>query len=255
MRRTALAAALIPCAFLLTACGSSAPSAGSSTSVVSGSSNAGLSQAQLLARFKTALATVTALHIKGGTTTGSSPFSMDMQINKDGSAEGTIVSTGMTMPLVVVGGVTYVQITPSLAALMKSEAGADAAVAAKLVAGKWISSKSAIGSSMTQGMDSMTNFAEMTKQLGTASGDTFTYLDTSTVDGQQVAQYKDVSANSGSGSSTSGSSVSTLDVPLNGTALPIEESGSSEGTVTFTWNEPTKVAAPTASDIVNLPAS
>lgn len=250
MRRTALAAALIPCALLLTACGSSGAATGTaSTTGATGSSNAGLTQAELLARFKTALANVTALHMKGGTTGGSSAFSMDMQINKDSSAEGTIVSNGLTMPLIVVGGVSYVQVTSSLASTIKSAAGSDASLLAEIVVGKWISSKSAIGSSMTAGLSSLTNFGQMTKELGTASGDTFTYLDTSTVNGVQVARYKDVSTNSGS------AGTSTLDIPLAGSPLPIEESGSSEGTVTFTWNVPTKVAAPPAADIINLPAA
>lgn len=251
LRRIALAAALIPCALLLTACGSNGvATTTASGAAAGGSSNAGLTQAELLARFKTALANVTALHMKGGTSGGgSSAFSMDMQINKDSSAEGTIVSTGLTMPLIVVGGVSYVQITSSLASTIKSEAGSDAALLTQIVVGKWISSKSAIGNSMTSGLSSLTNFGEMTKELGTASGDTFTYLDTSTVNGVQVAQYKDVSTNSGA------AGTSTLDIPLNGSPLPIEESGSSEGTVTFTWNEPIKVAAPPAADIINLPAA
>ena len=251
MRRTALAAALIPCALLLTACGSNSVATTAASAVAAGgSSNAGLTQAELLARFKTALANVTALHMKGGTTGGgSSAFSMDMQINKDSSAEGTIVSTGLTMPLIVVGGVSYVQVTSSLASTLKSAAGSNASLLAEIVVGKWISSKSSIGSSMTAGLSSLTNFSQMTKQLGTASGDTFTYLDTSTVNGVQVAQYKDVSTNSGS------AGTSTMDIPLNGSPLPIEETGSSEGTITFTWNEPTKVTAPAAADIINLPAA
>ena len=255
MRRTALAAALIPCALLLTACSSSS---GTSTSTVAGASNANLTQAQLLARFTTALATATALHIKGGTTGGSSPFSMDMQINKDGSAQGTIVSTGMTMPLIVVGGVTYVQVTSSLSSIIKDDAGSDAAAVSKLVVGKWISSKSSIGASLTQGMDGMTDFSQMTKQLASGSGDTFSYLDTATVNGEQVAQYKDVTTGSsltGTGTASAGATTSTLDVPLTGAALPVEETGSSEGTVTFTWNVPQKVAAPDPSEVITLPAA
>jgi hypothetical protein len=246
LRRTALAAALIPCALLLTACGSS----GSSPIPSASGANAGLTQAQLLARFKTALASTTALHIKGSSTQNGSAFTMDMQINKDGTAQGSIVSEGLTMPLIVAGGVSYVQVTPSLVTVLKSQAaGADASSISKIVTGKWISSKSAIGSSMTQGLDSMTNFGEMTKELASGSGDTFSYLGTATLNGQQVAQYKDVSTSDGT------SSTGTLSIPLNGTALPIAESGTSAGNATFTWNQPTKVTAPAASDIIELPAS
>ena len=254
MRRTALAAALIPCALLLTACGSqSATTVSVSTTggSASGPSNAGLTQAQLKSRLQTALAAATAVHFKGGSTVGSAAFSMDMQINRDGSAKGTISSTGMSMPLIVVGGVSYVQVTPSLISMMKSEAGSDASLVAQIMVGKWISSKSAIGSSMTDGLNSMTDFSQMTKDLSSSTGDTFSYLDTSTVNGQQVAQYKDVSKDTGSSTTTT----STMDVPLYGSPLPVEESGSSEGTVTFVWNEPTKVSAPAAADVLSLPAA
>jgi hypothetical protein len=266
LRRTALAAALIPCALVLTACGSnsgtavSVSSGGATTAAASGPSNADLTQVELLARFKTALASVTALHIKGTMSDSGESFSMDMQINKDSSAQGTIVSSGMTIPMIAVDGVDYIQVTSSMASIIKASAGSDASLVSKIIVGKWISSKSAVGSQMTDGFSSMTNFSEMTKELGTGSGDTFSYLGTSTVDGQPVAQYKDVSKNTGDGTSSASASAttttSTLDIPLTGTPLPIQESGANNtGTMVFTWNEPTKISAPAAADIITLPAS
>lgn len=249
MRRSVLAAALIPCALVLTACGSKSATTATVSSAASGPSNAGLSQTQLLARFKTALASATAIHFKGTMSESGSSTSMDLQINKDGSAEGTIISGGVTIPMIVTGGVDYIQATPSLVSEIKSEAGSDAALVSEIMTGKWISSKSAIGSSMTSSFSSLTDFNSMTTQLASGDSDKFTYLGTSTVNGQQVAQYKDVSTDS------SGPTDSVLDIPLNGLALPIEESGGSQGTVVFTWNQPTTVTAPAAADILNLPAS
>ena len=114
--------------------------------------------------------------------------------------------------------------------------------------GKWVSSKSAIGSSMTSGLSEMTNFDSLMKRLTSGTTSTFTYLRTSTVDGQAVAQYKDVSTDTSA-------LVTTMDVPLNGAVLPIEEDGGSKGSLAFTWNQPTTVSPPAAADILELPAS
>jgi len=250
LRRSVLAAALIPCALVLTACGSkSATTATVVSSTASGPSNAGLSQAQLLARFKTALASATAVHFKGTMSESGSSTTMDLQINKDGSADGTIISGGVTIPMIVTGGVDYIQATPSLVSEIKSEAGSDAALVSEIMTGKWISSKSAIGSSMTSSFSSLTDFSSMTSQLASGSGDKFTAMGTSTLNGQQVAQYKDVSTDD------SGPTDSVLDIPLNGLALPIEETAGSQGTMVFTWNQPTTVTAPAAADILSLPSA
>lgn len=254
MRRTAIAAALIPCALVLTACGAkSATTATVSTTgaatTASGPSNAGLTQAQLLARFKTALATVTAIHFKGTMVDSGTSVTMDLQINKDGSADGTIVSNGTTVPMVVTGGVTYIQVTSSFETEIKSEAGADASLVSSLVVGKWISSKTTVGSSLAGSFSSLTDFSTMTSQLASGSGDKFSYLGTSTLNGQAVAQYKDDASSNG------GPSDGVLDVPLHGLALPIQDSAGSQGSMTFVWNQPTTVTAPAAADILTLPSA
>ena len=268
LRRTVLTAALIPCALVLTACGSKSAttaavsSSSASSASASGPSNAGLSQTQLFTRFKAALGTVTAIHYKGTMAQGDSSsgstasaasgsadssVSLDLQINKDGSAQGTIVTSGMTIPLITTGGATYVQVTPSFESEIKSEAGSDASVVSSIVVGKWISSKTSIGSSLAGSFDDFANFSQMTSQLASPDGDTFTYLGTSTLNGQQVAQYND------DGSSSGGPANAVMSIPLHGLSLPIEENAGSQGVLTFTWNEPTTVSPPPAADILNLP--
>lgn len=252
MRRTALAAALIPCALLLTACGSksaSTVSVSTAGSSASEPSNAGLTQAQLKSRLQSALSTATAVHFKGTMSDSGTAATMDLQINRDGSTQGTIVSGGMTMPMIVVGGVSYVQITSSFESEIKAAAAEDPSAVSQIVVGKWISSKSALGSSVTGGLGDMTDFSAMTKDLATTSGDKFSYLGTSTVKGEAVAQYKDVSTDGGT------TSTATMDIPLHGSPLPIEEDAGSQGAMFFTWNEPTKVTAPAAADVVSLPTS
>jgi hypothetical protein len=257
VRRTTLtAAALIPCCVLaLSACGSksanSSASGGASAAVVV-QNNAHLTQAQLLARFKAALADATALHMKGSMTDKTGTTSMDLQLNKDGSGQGTMTMDGAPMKMIAVGDTMYTQITPGYVNMIKSGMGADSgsATVEKLLkefpTGKWMkTSMSGDGSDGSSSTDGMLSFSDMIKQLGDGSTDKFSYLDTSTLDGQQVAQYKDVS--------TDGSDpTATMDIPLTGSPLPIMEDAGSGGAMTFTWNQPTKVTAPPAADVVSM---
>jgi hypothetical protein len=254
VRRTTLAAAaLVPAfALALTACGSKSPSTASAgaSSTIAQQNNAHLTQAQLVARLKTDLASVTALHMKGSQSADGAAITMDMQINKSGTAQGTVGASGLVMPLITIGSVAYIQITPSYANLIKSALGTSgdsgqlSSVVSQLIVGKWI--KTTTDSSLTSGMGGLTDFSEMIKQLGDSTTDTFSYLGTGTVDGQQVAQYKDVSP---------GNPTATMSIPLTGSALPIQEGGGSAGMMTFTWNTPTTVTAPPAAQVVTIPDS
>lgn len=255
VRRTTLAAAaLIPaCALALTACGSksgsSASAGATTTSAVSGQSNASLSQAQLLDHIKSGLASATAVHMKGTINQSGGSITIDMQVNKGGSAKGTMSEGNAQIPLIAIGSTIYIQLTPSYINTLKASMGSssDAQLTAELVDGKWI--KEAADSSDAQGISSMTDWSQLTQQWGTASGDTFTYLSTTTLNGQQVAQYNDVSTSSGT------KDTSVLSLPATGAALPIQvaEKGSNGGAVTFTWSQPTTVTAPPSSEILVLP--
>lgn len=257
MRRTTLAAvALAPvCALALSACGSSSGSGGGSGSASAANAtsaaenNAHLTSAQVNARINAAVLKVTALHMKGTMTESGTTVSFDLQLNKD-SAQGTIGEGGMQMPIVAVGGVSYFQLTPSVVKYVESsqDSSSSDALGALLVENRWISSKSSIGASFGQSFGPMTNLSSMTKQLTSGAQDTLTYLGTSTLDGQQVAQYKDHSSD-GSGPDT------TMSLPLTGTALPIQLDGGSQGLMAFTWNQSTTVSAPPANEILNLPGT
>lgn len=266
MRRSTVALALIPaCALALSACGSqkAGASAGASVSVVAqttGPNNAHLTQAQLLARFKTALASATAVHMQGTMKDDSSGTSVsttvDVQINKNGTGRGTIDmggaagSSGMSLPIISIGSTTYLQATASYVQMLKqgsSMATGDAALSAffaQLTPGKWLKYTGSGSESM---FGSMMEFSQMTSQLGDGSSDSFTYVGTGTVDGRQVAQYKDHSKD---GSSPD----AIMSIPLTGSPLPIQEDAGSQGKMTFTWNQPTTITAPAADQVVTVPA-
>lgn len=258
--RTMLATALIPgCALALTGCGSKASpastaSTGSTAAVTtaasSASDNAGLSQSQLLSRLGTALASVTAMHMKGTMSSGGDSVSMDMQLNQDGTAQGTISVSGMTLPMIVVGSASYIQITPSYESTIKASVASsgdsqEAGFVSALLVGKWV--KLSGSDSLSQGMGGLTSFSQMKQQLeSNDDSDTYTYEGKSTIDGQAVAQYKDYDKTSGT---------ATMSVPLTGSVLPVQLNAGSQGTMmTFTWNEPTKVTAPAADDVIVEPS-
>lgn len=256
MRRTTLAAAvLIPaCALALSACGSSGGSAssGASTSVsaAAAANNAHLTSAELNSRIDAAVSAVTAMHIKGSMVDGGTAVTIDLQINKD-SAQGTIGEGGVTIPLIAVDGVDYFQLTPSVIKMAEASQSSNpfAQLGGAVLQNRWISSADgSLGASFKQDFAGFTDLSSMTKQLTTGNQDTFTYLGTATVGGQQVAQYKDKS-------SDSSTPVTTLSVPLTGTALPIQEDGGSQGVMTFVWNQSTTVTAPAKSEIIVLPSS
>lgn len=219
MRRVvavALTTALIPCACGLSGCG--AGTAG--TGATAGGSNAGLSQSELLARLGSALGGVSAMHMKGSVSESGSTVTVDMQLNRDGSAQGTMVSNGTTLPLIVVGGITYMQTTPSQSA-------------ATAGAGSWTKSS---GSD-----NSTTSFDLMVQNLDSPSAYSYTYQGTSTVGGLAVAQYSEEAVGGGVDK--------VLSIPLTGPALPVSVDGGARGSFTFAWDQPTRVVAPPAADV------
>ena len=246
MRRTALTAALVPCSLVLAACTANTPAPAVAASPAA-PSNANLYNDQLVARFKTAVASATALHVKGAMIESGAAVTIDLQLNRDGSAQGVLSENGATVPLIVTGGVTYIQMTSSNVAMATAGTGAEGKLAAQLLPGKWISSNTGGNSDLASELSGVT-FASLTQQL-TSGSDEFTYLGTTTLNGQRVAQYND----SPNGGSTQQNQV--MSVPLTGTALPVEKTDGNGGAATFTWNKPTKISPPPASDILDLPAS
>jgi hypothetical protein len=252
VRRTILAAALLPCALTLASCSSSAKTGSGTTPIVTRTStaaapvNEGLTQAELTAKIKAALTTATALHVQGTMTSSGQATTMDLQLNKDGSAQGTMGISGATMPIIVVNGVSYIQFTSSYIQMMEKSAGSgDSATFSAYMAkyeNKWISSQNTTGAQLTQGTDGLT-FSSMTSQMIDNADEKYTYLGTGTVDGQEVARYNDVDKQSGT---------AILSIPISGPALPIQVDAGSQGTITLTWNQPTTVTAPPASDIATF---
>lgn len=225
MRRHITAAfAMSISALVLAGCGSGEPSRPSG--------NAGLTQTQLLARMQSAIAAESALHMKGTITDNGTTVTVDMQLNRDGSAQGSTTVGKAVMPIVVVDGIAYTQVTASYA--VSSPSPSDAKV------GQWIEVQG-------QPPSSADNFALMVAELDAPSKYAYTYKDTTTIDGVAVARYDETDLKDGLDK--------VLSIRLTGAALPVAVAGGAAGGFTFVWDQPTKVAAPPRSQVVISPAS
>jgi hypothetical protein len=196
--------------------------------------------AQFQSQVDSAAKATTALHISGSMDAGGSSATINVQLNKD-SAQGTLSSSGVTIPFVYVNGTTYVQLT---AALLEGQSVSTSSSQGKAMLDKWVSSKTTFGKSLSSGLDSFDDVSSFVSQLSTDPGEKIIADGTTTLKGQTVAAYKDDDPQGGD---------TELFLPLSGPALPIEEtgSGSNAGTATFTWNQPTTITAPAASQIFN----
>lgn len=223
--------------------------------------NAGLSGPRLQSAFKAAVAAGTAVHVVGSVAQSGSTFSLDMNLDKNGSTEGTITQSGATIPIKVVDGVTYIQLTPQF---LKQEAAVDPAITPSVInaiQNKWVSSKSAIGESLASGLAGLTGYESFLATIenggaspsasasgpaasASASGSggldlaTLTPAGTTTYNGKTVAVYK-------------GADGTTAYFAASGPAYleKVTATGAEPGTLTFTWNQPVTVTAPPPSEI------
>jgi hypothetical protein len=261
VRRTTVISVLIPSALslALAGCGSSASSGSPAGAATQGSSaasaspttasNAHLTSAQVNDGTAAAAKEVTALHLKGTMDEGGQILTLDIQDNQD-SGGGTFGESGISIPIRLVNGVSYLQMTPEvIQGLIKPKltSGTDQA-AAQLLANKWVSSNSASGKEMTQSLSGLLDLHTAITSMFKGPQDTFSYIGTGTVDGQQVAQYRDVPADKSSPTTISS-------FPLYGPILPIEIDAGSQGHLTLVWNKPAPITAPPADQIVTLPSS
>lgn len=240
--------------------------AGCSSSAAPATSNVGLSDTKLLAAFKAAVASGTAVHVSGALSSSGSSTTLDLQLNKDGSASGQIGEAGATIPVRVVNGVTYTELTAAFLNLMAASDKSITAAEISTMQNQWVSSSdSTLGQSLASSFsglvsyDTFTSTMEKGNSASSASASAsaaasasasasstassggvdltkMTADGTTTYNGATVAVYKDADG-------------STAYFAASGPAylLKATSTGSDGGTMTFTWNQPTTVVAPSAA--------
>jgi hypothetical protein len=219
--------------------GSATGSASAAPASSAAAGNAGLGDSALRSAFSTAANGATAVHMKGSLTQNGETLGLDLQLNKNDSSQGTITIGTAQLPIKVVGGVSYLQMTPSFVELSTKQEGMSASDLAMLN-NKWVSSNTSIGKSLSDGFSQFMTFSAVIKSVSDNSdGDTATAAGTTTLDGRTVALYD----------TTQGSK---LYFAATGPAYMLREDDSGAdgtGTINFTWNQPATVSAPPSSQI------
>lgn len=255
MRRSILVATLVPCLAALAACTSSTPKSASSAPATTPSSSAAasasadngggsgdnehLTSAQVVARYQAALAAIDAAHVKGTLIQGGQAATLDIQVNKDNTSEGSITTNATTIPFIgLSSSLGYIQYTAGLESAAKID---PASPVGKALLNKWASSNTTLGAAYNQAIAPMASWSSITQLTGPTT-DTYAYQGTATVNGRQVVQYKDKSA-------TAGVPDALVSFPVSGPMLPVQMSAGTSGGLSFVWNQPTKVTAPPAADL------
>ena len=140
MSRLGLSAVVLMSAALVVgtaACGGSITGSGSPAPVTTSAAPAPLRASDVVSAIKNA----SAVHVKGTMADSGSSIGLDLQINKDGTASGTMAIDGPSYPITYVNKVVYIQFTPDVI----KASGIDASSSAgKLLMNKWVPSTSQI---------------------------------------------------------------------------------------------------------------
>ncbi|WP_034270244.1 hypothetical protein [Actinospica robiniae] len=227
--------------------------------------NAGLSGAQMQSAFKAAVAKGTAVHVKGAFKQTGQTYSLDVNLNKNGQAQGEVIQNGAVLPVKKVDGITYVQLTPSF---LKQDAAVDPSLTPdviKMVQNKWVSSQTTAGKTLASSFGDLTDYNAFTSMLAgggatatpstPASGsgtpmasptsssgiqlDNLTAAGTASVNGQTMAVYKNAAMGTTAYFAASGPAY----------LEKLTTSGVETGAADFVWNKPVTVTPPPASEV------
>lgn len=226
----ALVAGTAACGGSIAGSGSAAPTTTSTTSAP-----AALQAGDVTA----AITNATAVHVKGTMDDSGSTITLDMQINKGGTASGTIAIGGPTYPVIYVDKVVYIQFTPDV---IKSSGIDPSSAPGKLLTNKWVPSTSKImaGSDLATSVQALLDYTqfttEITKNIPTGP---VKAGKSDTVDGVPVVQYTFSDGTPADIATTSPHYLMRL--------LPGPKDG--PGQMDFTgWSQPVPVQAPSAGE-------
>lgn len=211
---------------------------GSAAKPVVEGANVGLSQSAIERAFTAAAGQASALHMQGSMTQGGETMAVDLYLNRDGSGRGQIQQSGYTAPFIIVGGVTYVQLTTSILA----QAHYTASKAAQLK-GKWLPGNTPGATALTSGIGMMGSYKSLVNDIFSTSSDgmltSANAHGTAQYQGKSVAVYED---------SSGALEYFAADGPAY--LLALVDPSTSQPAITFTWNSPTTVSAPPADLIL-----
>jgi hypothetical protein len=240
-----LGVALVP----ITACGpstSTGAAAPAGTNTNAGSGDAMPAPDKLVSTIKSAALAAKAVHIKGAFTDSGTAEALDVQLNKDGSASGTIAEGGTTIPVIVADKVYYVQFTKQLMSGNGIDPTSDAG---KLLLDKWVPSTATMlkNSGMVDGLKQAVDFNSLVPSLfDQMNGDLPQDTGTDTVNGTPVHVYTSKDGSKADIASSSPHYLMRLSEPAS----------EGKGQLDFTgWDKPVRIAPPAKADIYSGPGA
>lgn len=231
---------------LVVAACSSAPAAGTSPSTTSAPKAVSVPGAppgnQVESVVKAAFAGATAVHIKGTLVNSTGSLSLDLQLNKDGTASGTIGEGGPAIPLLAVGGKYYVQFTKDV--ISQSANTAVTQIGAALT-DKWVSSDASIASDMVSGLKPLLTYDSFVAAMFGQTSEVPTLTGTDVVNDVPVLVYESVDGSTVYVAKSSPHFLLRMTAPASGS-----------GQLEFTgWNQPVAVTPPPADQIYSGPGA
>jgi hypothetical protein len=213
----------------LTACGDVTAMSDVGASTPAGNRLSDASAVDILKAANDAALSQSSVHMVGTVTQGADKLTMDLRLEKDGGAMGTLDLAGAMLQVVSTGTAVYIK---GDKAFWTSEAGAGAAT---LIGDKWVAATT--GSDLAQFKD-LTDFTAALGGVLDPTG-TVTKGGTATIDGVGVVGVKD-------------GKIGTLWVATEGVPLPVLIDGGTQGRVTFTeWGEQVVVSVPDPADVLD----
>lgn len=197
---------------------------------------------QVVTLVKAAFQGASAVHIKGTLVNGSGSLTLDLQLNKDDTASGTISEGGPTIPLVAVHGKYYVQFTQ---ALISESSDPTVQQLGPSLANKWVSSDASFASGMVSGVQPLLTYDSFVTAMFAQDSEVPTLTGTDVVNNTPALTYE----------SQDGSIVTIARADPH-YLLRMTSPAAGSGQLDFTgWNQPVPVSAPPANQIYSGPGA
>jgi hypothetical protein len=191
---------------------------------------------------KSAFSGATAVHIKGTLTNSTGTLSLDLQLNKDNTAAGTISEGGAAIPLIAVNGKFYVQFTPEM---ISKSTNASVGQLGSALSNKWVSSDSSLASTMVAGIKPLLSFDSFVSSMFGQASEVPTLTGTDVVNNLPVYTYESADGSVVYVGKANPHYLARMTAPATGS-----------GSIDFTgWNQPVPVTPPPASAIYTGPGA
>jgi hypothetical protein len=190
---------------------------------------------------KAAFQGATAVHVKGTLNNGSGSLTLDLQLNRDHSASGTVSEGGPAIPLRVVQGIDYLQFTPQV---ISGSGNAGVRQAGAALRNKWVPGTSRLASDVVDSLTGLLDYDSFLQNMFSVQSQVPNATTTDVVDDVPVVVYEAADGASVSVAKAAPHFLMRLTAPSTGS-----------GELDFTdWNKPVPVTAPTSAQLYHATA-